>query len=198
MANPETGLSERGIETPQSRVLVHSYRHLPAPALRTPRSPPTSKRLPQPDSGIEPAKAAAPWSKRPDPASPKPTARSNASTASSLRNGPTSVNGPQRPNAKTPTPGSSTPTITTDLTDRSNGQPPPASSRTTSPKSSGLPITEPRHEPGVHGGAALGTSSRMHLGLVVDVDIRVGHAHRSAPQSEPFGTRVWISCHAAR
>ena len=52
-----------------------------------------------------------------------------------LENGPTSGPGDQRPNEPTPMSGSSTSTITTDPTDRSNGQPPSASSRTTSPKS---------------------------------------------------------------
>ncbi len=65
----------------------------------------------------------------------KPAARSNGSTAFSSRNGPTSGPGDQTSNAPAPMKDSSTSTITTDPTDRSDGPPPSASSRTTSPKS---------------------------------------------------------------
>ncbi len=79
-----------------------------------------------------PAPTPAPPSRRPGPADPRPTARSNASTASCSRNGPTSGPGPQKPQRTPPTPDSSTSTITTDPTARSAGQhpsPPSATSR---------------------------------------------------------------------
>lgn len=60
---------------------------------------------------------------------------SNGSTESCSKNGPTSGPGNPKPNEATRMPDSSTSAITTDPTDHSDGQPQPASSRTTSPKS---------------------------------------------------------------
>jgi len=83
--------------------------------------------------GCRPAPPPAPGCPRPARIGPRPTAKSNGSTSS--KNGPTCGPGDQKPNAPTPTPASSTSTITTEPTAHSNGQPPSASSRTTSPKS---------------------------------------------------------------
>ncbi len=86
-------------------------------------------------TGTRPVTRPARRSRRPDRTGPRPTARSNASTGSCSKNGPTSDPGDQRPNEPTPMTGSSTSTITTEPTERSDGPPPSASSRTTSPKS---------------------------------------------------------------
>ena len=83
--------------------------------------------------GTKPANAPARRSRKPAPTGPRPTAKSNASTAPSSRNGPTSAPGPANNNAKTPTGDSSTTTITTEPTARSTGKHPPAPSGTTSP-----------------------------------------------------------------
>ena len=84
--------------------------------------------------------------KRPDRADPRPTAKSNDSTGSSSRNGPTSERGTPTPNAPPRTTTSSTSTITTDPTAVSDGP----------PRSAPSP-----HSPGTTSPA--GTTSRLRL-----------------------------------
>ena len=91
--------------------------------------------------GSTTTKCPASESKRRARIGPRPTERSNASTGSFSRNGHTSKTGNQIPNAMTPTPGSSTSTITSDPTALSNGPHQPRRSGTTSPK------TTPRRSP---------------------------------------------------
>ena len=68
--------------------------------------------------------------KRTSPTGHRQTAKSNASTASSWRNGPTPAPTPQRPPAKPATPSSSTTTITTGPTPHSKAPHPSAASLT--------------------------------------------------------------------
>jgi len=70
-------------------------------------------------------RAAGATHRRTRPFRPRLTAKSNASTASSSKNGPTSSPGTQKPNAAGPTTDSSTTTITTDPTAPSDGPPQP-------------------------------------------------------------------------
>ena len=60
----------------------------------------------------------------PGPTGPRPTARSNGSTAPCSRNGPTPASTAQKPNASPPTPTGSTPTITTAATPHSRASHP--------------------------------------------------------------------------
>lgn len=86
-------------------------------------SSPTTGPATNQGSGTGPVPKLGPSSKRPGHDDPKPTGKSNDSTASSSRNGSTSPPGHQTPNATRPTTDSSTSTITTEPTERSNGQP---------------------------------------------------------------------------
>ena len=62
----------------------------------------------------------------PGPTGPRPTARSNGSTAPCSRNGPTPAPTPPRPNASPPSRAGSTPTITTAATPHSRASHQPA------------------------------------------------------------------------
>ena len=216
-AGVSTGAARRPHRAPKPATATCTPPSMTAPAWRTANTSTTNKaprpqssgRAPTPGSansaspasGSSPTTAAAtaaapgtkpvnrpePRSRKPAPTGPKPTAKSNASTASSSRNGPTSGPGPANSNAKTPTKDSSTTTITTEPTARSAGthQPPP--SRTTSPACT---ARESVSEPGTpHEVGAMGQPSdpRRRLVLVL-VDERQRHQHAlRAPTSIPIG-----------
>ena len=108
----------------------------PSGAAPTPGSPataspscgccPTTAPATNPGSGTTPAPSSASRSRKPAPTDPRPTAKSNASTAPSPMNGPTPRHTPAKTPAAKPYPDSCTPTITTGTTPPSAAHPPAA------------------------------------------------------------------------